>query len=364
MRKVLRSKAMTLPQSDLSRHTAIPRWGIRIFITLAVSTCLGLLLLTIWQSEPLVLFLRLAIASLGALCAFSLFERWPRALPAWIARWVLQVVGVAVALPGSLFFMYWLSTAPGEPPFWQVNDRAGGFLLLAATGLLIAPWIALTALVRQKDAIARHQALAVELERSELSRQALDARLHLLQAQIEPHFLFNTLANVRALVAAGSDRAPAILDSLIHYLRASLPILHQPATLGTEIGLVRAYLELMQMRIPDRLTYLVEADAAARDCLCPPMTLMTLVENAVRHGIDPCEQGGDIVVRVTREGARCRIVVVDTGMGFGEYRTPGTGLASLQERLALSCGSAATLTITANEPTGTKVTIDLPWRSI
>ena len=344
------------------QHVLRSRIVVRLLVTLAASACLGMLLLPIWQSEPLVLFLRLAVASLAALCAFSLFERWPRQLPAWIARWALQVVGVAIGLPGCLFLMYWLATPAGEPSFWQVADRAGGFLILAATGLLIAPWIALTALVRQKDAVARHQALAFELERSELSRQALDARLHLLQAQIEPHFLFNTLANVRALVAAGSPRAPSVLDSLIHYLRASLPVLHQQATLGSEIVLVQAYLELMQMRIPDRLAYRIEADPAARECVCPPMTLMTLVENAVRHGIDPCEQGGDIVVCVAREGSTCRVVVTDTGMGFDDQRTLGTGLASLKERLTLSCGDKARLVISANVPAGTTVIIELPWR--
>jgi len=345
-----------------ARRTDPSRIVVRLLVTQAASACVGLFLLTIWQSEPQILFFRLAVASLAALGAFTLFERWPRVLPSWIARWALQVLGVAVTLPGGLFLMYWLATDAGAPPFWRVPDRAGGFVILAATGLLIAPWIALTALVRQRDAIARHQALAFELERSELSRQALDARLRLLQAQIEPHFLFNTLANVRALVSAGSPRAPVVLDSLIHYLRASIPTLHQPATLGSEVVLVEAYLELMQMRIPDRLIYRVEADPSARECLCPPMTLMTLVENAVRHGIDPCEQGGEIVVRVTCTGATCRVVVEDTGMGLGDSGTSGTGLASLRERLAMFYGNDVRLDVGANTPSGTVASIVLPFR--
>ena len=102
--------------------------------------------------------------------------------------------------------------------------------------MLFAPWIALGAMVRQREAFARDQALAFELERSELERKALDARLRLLQAQVEPHFLFNTLANVQALVDAGSPQASSVLESLIAYLRAAVPRMHEPATtLGQEL---------------------------------------------------------------------------------------------------------------------------------
>ncbi len=147
---------------------------------------------------------------------------------------------------------------------------------------MVALWIALGAMVRQRDELARNQALAFELERSELARQALDTRMHLLQAQVQPHFLFNTLANVQALVETGSPQASKVLESLIAYFRAAVPRLHDPATtLGQELQLARAYLELMHMRMPDRLQFSLQADAEALELRCPPMTLLTLVENAV-----------------------------------------------------------------------------------
>src|SRR6185312_5410798 len=178
-------------------------------------------------------------------------------------------------------------------------------------------WMALGALVRQKEALARHQALAFELERSELERQTLDARLHLLQAQVAPHFLFNTLANVQALVDTGSPQASAVLRSLIAYLRAAVPRLNDAATtLGQELDLVQAYLELMHMRMPDRLQFALHADDGVRTLRCPTMTLLTLVENAVKHGIDPGEDGGRIDIRVQHRGARCLIQVSDTGVGL------------------------------------------------
>src|SRR3954466_7608014 len=190
-------------------------------------------------------------------------------------------------------------------------------MLVTFLALLVAPWTALAAIVRQKEAFARNQKLAFALERSELERQALDARLHLLQAQVAPHFLFNTLANVQALVDAGSPRASAVLRSLTAYLRAAVPMLNEAAvTIERELQLVRPYLELMQMRMPDRLQYAMNVDPSVLQARCPPTTLLTLVENAVRHGIDRSEEGGRIDVGIARVGERCVIRVTDTGVGL------------------------------------------------
>jgi LytS/YehU family sensor histidine kinase len=141
---------------------------------------------------------------------------------------------------------------------------------LCAVGMLFSTYMTLGAMVRQRDAFVRHQALAFQLERSELERKALDARLRLLQAQVEPHFLFNTLANVREMVVQGLPQAATVLDSLIAYLRAAVPRLHEPATtLGQELDLVRAYLELMQIRMPDRLQFTIEVDKGGAPLALP-----------------------------------------------------------------------------------------------
>jgi LytS/YehU family sensor histidine kinase len=255
-----------------------------------------------------------------------------------------------------------LSSPRGAPPFWDVPDRWNGWTHLTFGAILLAPWTALAAIVRQKEAFARDQQLAFALERSELERQALDARLHLLQAQVSPHFLFNTLANVQALVDAGSPHAPAVIRSLTAYLRAAVPLLHEPAaTIERELQLVRPYLELMQMRMPDRLRYAMHVDPASLKVRCPPTTLLTLVENAVRHGIDPCEEGGRIDIDIARIDERCVVRVTDTGAGL--HQSPnglGTGLSALRERLRLSFGDAAHLRLTSNGPRGTAVEIDMP----
>ncbi|MFP5245866.1 MAG: histidine kinase, partial [Thermoanaerobaculia bacterium] len=207
--------------------------GRRLLVSLSISLAVGFLLSHGWSEGRGSVLVRAIAVGLVATLVFGIFERRPRRLPSWIARWALQVTAVAIAIPLSTLTLWTLSTKPGQPQFWEVEKRLTGFMMLTFFGMLVAPWTALAALVRQKEALARHQALAFELERSELERQALDARLHLLQAQAAPHFLFNTLANVQALVDAGSPRASAVLRSLIAYLRAAVPQLDDPApTLG------------------------------------------------------------------------------------------------------------------------------------
>jgi hypothetical protein len=334
----------------------------RAAVALAISVGAGLTLLHGWNSPPSSLFLRTTVLGLAATAAFSLFEVWPRTLPRWFQRWVLQVVSVGIVMPMTTLLIYVLSTPEGAPPFWTIPTRLDGFVHLTFLAILIAPWTTLAAIVRQKEAIVRHQELAFALERSELERQALDARLHLLQAQVAPHFLFNTLANVQALVDAGSPHASPVLRSLVQYLRAAVPLLHEPAaTIERELQLVRPYLELMQMRMPDRLQYAMNVDPSVLQIRCPPTTLLTLVENAVRHGIDPSEEGGRIEIDIARMGDRCVVRVSDTGVGLHHPATGlGTGLTALRERLRLIFGDAAHLRLTSNVPRGAAVEIDMP----
>src|SRR5262245_41062 len=265
-------------------------------------------------------------------------------------------------MPLTTVLIYVWSTPAGAPPFWQTPARFDGWTHLTFAGVLLAPWTALAAIIRQKEAFARDQQLTFALERSELERQALDARLHLLQAHVAPHFLFNTLANVQALVDAGSPQASAVLRSLTAYLRASVPLLHEPAaTIEREVQLVRPYLELMQMRLPDRLQYALNVDPAALPVRCPPTTLLTLVENAVRHGIDPTEEGGRIDIGIRRLGERCLVRVTDNGAGLHPSANGlGTGLTALRERLRLIFGEAAHLRLTSGATGGAVVEIDMP----
>jgi hypothetical protein len=340
----------------------------RVRFTLIVSGLFGLMLGAGSQTAMPIVVVRAMLVGMSCLLAFGFFEQRPRHLPGWLGRWVLQLIGVVAVVPFAALFAYAITTG-GHPDFAHNKLRLVGYGQLTGVAMFFAPWIALGAMVRQREAFARDQALAFELERSELERNALDARLRLLQAQVEPHFLFNTLANVQALVDAGSPQASKVLASLIAYLRAAVPRMHDPATtLGQELQLVGAYLELMQMRMPDRLQFELRIDPEARKLQCPPMTLLTLVENAVRHGIDPSEEGGRIEVDVRLSNGRCRVRVTDTGVGLQSTNdglgndSLGTGLSTLRERLQLTFGSDAQLRLMEVAPHGVCAELDFPAR--
>ena len=351
-------------RQDLARIFHWPR------VKVVLVTCLVFFLLMAlgWLASYTLLAGRLLFVGLVVLLAFGLFERWPARLPAWISRWGLQVVAVAAAVPIASVCAYAMTTMGDPQHWWQSQARVFGFAQMTVMGLLVSPWIAVAALLRQIKDEAHKLALTFELERSEYERNALDARLRLLQAQVAPHFLFNTLANVRELVSTGSSRAAPVLESLIAYLRAAVPRLNQPAsTLGQELELVHAYLDVMHMRMPDRLQFTVEAEDDARALVCPPMTLLTLVENAMRHGIDPSEEGGRIDVRVTVKDGRGRAEVSDTGMGLARGSNGleglGTGLANLRERLQLAFGGDAHVRLSEIQPHGVRAEIDFPART-
>ena len=333
-------------------------------VMLAACFIISLMILPTWEAPYSVLLGRLVFAGFVVLLTFGIFERRPARLPSWLARWALQVVAVAISVPIGVVTAYTLTTLGNQPPWWESGPHLIGVGLMTWLGMLLAPWLAISALLRQITRAAERQALAFDLERSELEREALNARLQLLQAQVKPHFLFNTLANVRELVDSGSPQASAVLDSLIAYLRAAVPRLNESAiTLKQEFELVRAYLEVMHMRMPDRLTFMLHADDEALALECPAMTVLTLVENAVRHGIDPSEEGGRIEVRAQVADQRCHIQVIDTGVGVGQNANgTSTGLSNLLERLLLAFEGDARLRLIAHEPHGVCAELEFPAR--
>jgi sensor histidine kinase YesM len=356
------------PPDNKPRGLALVFHWRRVLIALGLGALVGLLLTPTfvagthaWQVMS-----REMCVALAALVAFGIFEQWPARLPPWIPRWVLQVAAVVVIIPPTAVAIYLTITSGESMPFWKSESRVLGITVMIVTGWLVAPWTAILALFHQRELALQDQMQAFALERSELERKALDSRLRMLQSQVEPHFLFNTLANVRELVVSGSPQAATVLDSLITYLRNAVPRLNEPVTtMDQELQLARSYLELMQMRMPDRLQYSVQADAAAPGVSCPPATLLTLVENAIRHGIDPSEEGGRVDVSVTVIGDRCRAEVTDTGVGLRSgHEGLGTGLAALRERLQMIFGDAAQLRLVAVMPRGTRAEVDFPVRTV
>ena len=264
----------------------------------------------------------------------------------------------------SLFFggVPVLGLVVGWPLGIVLSGSAEVFGLLLGNMRVLAVTVTLafgTSLVMHFYFGAKAKQLAAE-------KRATEAQLRLLQGQMEPHFLFNTLAGVVALIDHDREGAKHTLLAFTDYLRSSLGTLRRDeGTLAQELELAENYLKLMQARMEDRLRYRVEAEPAARQVALPPLLLQPLVENAVVHGLEPSVVGGEVVIRARIEGLNLVLEVQDNGLGLdaprGSGRRPGNGiaLANLRERLLSRYGSAASLSVEAAPP-GTLSTLRCP----
>ncbi|MBL8513663.1 MAG: histidine kinase, partial [Betaproteobacteria bacterium] len=242
-----------------------------------------------------------------------------------------------------------------EPIFW-------GMVIFTAVAIGVGVLTATVLVYREQAARAAADAAQMDAQKHELEKQVLEARLKLMQAQIEPHFLFNTLANVQHLVEANPPLAGKTLESLITYLRAALPEMREGGTtLGREARMAQAYLEIQQIRMGKRLGFAVDLSADLRELPFPPMMLMTLVENAIKHGIDPMQQGGEIRIGAARDGADALVVsVADNGQGLSSWSNTGIGLQNIRERLHALFGRQAKLQLEENVPRGVIAKIRIP----
>ncbi len=279
-----------------------------------------------WRVVTRLTALAFAGAMLGFVLGHVLRQGWPprghrAALLLEAARWALPVLAVAML----------------------------GLLVL----MLLVAW-------------ARRQVLARELielrlmsERDAAARQAAEARLKLLQGQIQPHFIFNTLSAVQHWVDSGDARGAALLRELTAFLRGSTELLGRPeVTLAEEAAMVGHYLAIMQGRLGDRLRSHVHIAPELAPQKLPPGLLLTLVENAVEHGIAPTLQGGEVQVRAATSADGWTLTIEDSGMGLSPQWQDGVGLANTRQRLAHAFGERAELTITA-QPQGTAACIHI-----
>jgi hypothetical protein len=214
-------------------------------------------------------------------------------------------------------------------------------------------------------------AQATEVAESEqLRRQVVEARMAAMQAQVEPHFLFNTLASIDHLIETDPPRASTMQKNLIALLRAAMPTMREanqggPRDLGREMAVIRPYLEILKVRMEERLVTRIDVPDGLLSAEFPSMMIQSLVENAIKHGLEPKPEGGELSIKAEIVHGNLTVTVADTGLGFGKAATAGTGvgLANVRERLALMYGGKATLSVKENQPTGTVVTIVVPYAS-
>jgi hypothetical protein len=231
--------------------------------------------------------------------------------------------------------------------------------LLILTGIIMK-----IVLGSKRKAEVRAQAATATAAEEGLKRQLAEAQLKMMQAQVEPHFLFNTLASVDYLIETDPSRASTMQKNLIQYLRAALPQMREGSTtLGKEVSLCRAYLEILKVRMEDRLQFAITVPQGLSSARFPPMMLQSLVENAIKHGLEPKPEGGSLTLTANVSHGLLRVTVADTGLGFGGATTAGTGvgLGNVRERLAALYGGQARLMVEANTPTGTIATIEVPY---
>lgn len=363
------------PRAPSPREAALRLFNLRMiaaafWFCLAIAGARSMTWFTREQSigEWLLTWLQFTRQSLlTALCvlgALALAEAW---LASPGRRFRIAVRGGAIAVGAGIgaLLRYWVANLgdPSAPLRWE---------WMLSTTLL---WLLLGALASalfqgfQEEREAQAQLLALAREHDQLQARQMEAQLSALNAQIEPHFLFNTLANVKRLYETAPERGRDMLVSLIAYLRAALPSMRSGvSTLGQELALARNYLTILQMRMGDRLRFRIDADAALLAAPLPPMVLPTLVENAIKHGLAPLPEGGHIEIRARRDAGAggdgagmLSIEVRDNGQGFTGSGGSGVGLANTRARLAAMFGHGARLELESAAPRGVVARLVVPW---
>jgi len=244
---------------------------------------------------------------------------------------------------------------------------------ISVVGILlsrVARWLVVAGLVgfffvfQRRAAEAAARAHESELRRIRLDQQMTNARLQSLRAQIEPHFLFNTLANIQRLYRTEPVRGRDMLANFIRYLRVALPQMrHDETTVGREVDLARAYLDVLKVRMGERLQVTVDVPEELAALAFPPFSLSTLTENAIKHGLNPLLEGGAVEISARIESGQLKVSVADTGAGLRESGGSGAGIANLRARLSALYGNEASLELAANAPRGICASIAVPLRT-
>jgi len=262
--------------------------------------------------------------------------------------WLAVVEWRRLYLTWFLAIVFFVMVNTPEPAFWYVFISFGVKVLAGGK--------------RRAELVARDATLKADV--ATLERRLTEAQMAALQAQVEPHFLFNTLALIGRLIETDPPEAAKVHAHLIAYLRSALPQMRSSggATLGKQLELSKAYLAIMQARMKERLAVRFEVPDFLGSAPFPPMMLQTLIENAIKHGLEPKIAGGTIVVRARVDGATLFVDVCDDGVGIDLHADEGVGLANIRERLQLLYGAQAELVIEAPISGGACASVRIPYK--
>lgn len=303
----------------------------------------------------LAIFVAMGLIVLGSIrIADHLFRRFAEE-----AFWKKMLAGTAlIALSLALFtytvYPHLIIALVGRPPtdhfyLWEFCTLVGALVYVCV-------------LLQRASHLHAQRGMQLQREADQLASTLAQAELSLLETQIEPHFLFNTLAHIKYQYRVDDTAAEQMLSALIAYLERALPALRRADwTLGDEMDLIEVYLSILEPRFRPRLAYRISVAASFRRTRLPALTIVTLVENAVRHGLSPKPEGGVVTVSATREEAFITISVCDDGVGLRQHSGSGLGLASIKARLQTAFGGRAELVVAPAQPCGVLATVRIPW---
>lgn len=324
----------------------------------------------------------LLMTSMGPACAsWVRHRRWPlkherRGIVAAVLIGMVASAAVDAWASRQLDRLFELSVRYGEaPPPARMPGPAEKVVAVAVNVALLAVIYGLLGGgLALRTYLGEHRRVAALRQQQELAALRLrerqtEQRLALLQAQVEPHFLFNSLASIRALVRQSPPRAEAALDALVAYLRCTIPQLREVdgapvSTLGQQVDLCAAYLELMQARMGERLSFSVDVPDPLRALPFPPLLLIGLVENAIKHGVEPQSGPGHVALAATLRDGMLHVRVSDDGVGIRAVAGGGLGLANLREQLALHYGARAGFSLTGLRERGAVAEMHLPVEAV
>ena len=231
------------------------------------------------------------------------------------------------------------------------------FIISTIFGIIISYFFFSKEIMESKEAAIQEE----RIKRLDMEKKAVETNLRLLQAQIEPHFLFNTLSNIVSLLDTDPDKGKSMIEDLIHYLRTTLYKTRDTVTtVGEEMQIVGAYLKIFKVRMGERLRYKIDIPEDVKNLPFHPMLIQPLVENAIKHGLEPKINGGEIWISGSMDGNMLRIEITDTGVGLYENSTPGVGIDNIKERLKSLYGEKGRLILKENHPSGLIAVIEVP----
>jgi sensor histidine kinase YesM len=308
--------------------------GEDFFVNLIFSQCIGLTICV------LVIIAHLFFGTLSPIMRMLLFT---------VALILGSIMGTVLGMT---------ITGIGTSPFFERNIS---FVHVVSLGIVFGSIISYFFFSRQRIYTTERMAEEERIRRITSEKKAVETELQLLQAQIEPHFLFNTLSNILSLLETDPKKGQAMLIDLIQYLRTSLKkIREEITTIGKEMEMIKAYLNIFKVRMQDRLNYRIEIPDRLKEVPFPPMLIQPLVENAIKHGLEPKIEGGEILIRGEEDGKVLRLAISDTGVGMYKGGASGLGLSNIRERLKSLYGDKGRLILEENRPSGLKAVIEVP----